>query len=402
MSRPGKTLEQPTPLLGGQSPEAFMRRYWQRQPLLIRQALPGFIDLAEPQALMRLAESREVESRLVLREAGRWHLEHGPFRRNRWQRLPERRWTLLVQGLNHHLRAADQLLRQFDFIPRARLDDLMVSIAAPGGGVGPHYDSYDVFLLQGRGIRRWRLSTQRDLQLDPRAPLRLLRNMRTERTEDLRAADMLYLPPRVAHDGVAIQRRGFCMTYSIGFRAPSRRESIAAYLDWVAALLDEDELDEQHPKDPDLRATDRPARLPKTYVRGLAEALAQLPRKPSQIAELAGCLATQPKAGTHWPAPHEPLSKAAFRRALKSAVVGLALATRCLYDQKRLFINGESFDIVAAKSFWWSFAERRVTRVPEALIGQICDTLYDWYQRGWIELNPPADERSFDTRAPSA
>ena len=155
---------------------------------------------------------------------------HGPFRRSDFRALPERNWTLLIQGVNLHVPAADALLRRFSFVPYARLDDLMVSYAAPGGGVGPHFDSYDVFLLQGKGQRRWRLSRQRDLALKPDVPLKILARFRPDHVVLLDPGDMLYLPPGIAHDGVAIAA---CSTYSIGFRAPSAQELGIAFVDWL-------------------------------------------------------------------------------------------------------------------------------------------------------------------------
>ena len=156
-------------LLGGLSPRDFLARHWQRRPLLVRNALPGFRDLADHATIADLAMRDEVESRLVERRRGRWSLAHGPLTRAQLRRAGGVDWSVLVSGLNLHLPAAERLLRRFDFIPQARLDDLMVSIAAPGGGVGPHEDAYDVFLLQGRGRRRWRLCRPRAFRFVPGA-----------------------------------------------------------------------------------------------------------------------------------------------------------------------------------------------------------------------------------------
>ncbi|HVL35414.1 MAG TPA: cupin domain-containing protein, partial [Burkholderiales bacterium] len=193
-------------LLGGLSTRAFLRRHWQQRPLFVARALPGFAGVVDHRALAALAARDDVESRIVERRGRRWDTHHGPFRR---LCVPRRDWTLLVSGVNLHVAAADALLRRFDFIPRARMDDVMVSYAVPGGGVGPHRDSYDVFLLQGPGRRRWRFGDE-------------------ERV--LAPGDLLYLPPGVEHDGVALDA---CYTYSIGFRAPSGAELGAAFLDWL-------------------------------------------------------------------------------------------------------------------------------------------------------------------------
>ncbi|MGH8800150.1 MAG: cupin domain-containing protein, partial [Casimicrobiaceae bacterium] len=240
--------------LGGLTPAAFLRRHWQKRALLVRDAIPGFEGLLSRAELIRMAGRDDVESRLVLRERARWSLTHGPFRAADFRTLPGRGWTLLVQGVNLHVRAADALLRRFAFIPYARLDDLMVSYAAPGGGVGPHFDSYDVFLLQGDGRRRWRTSGQRNLALKPGLPLKILARFRPEHAWTLGPGDMLYLPPDCAHDGVALDA---CTTYSIGFRAPSAQQLATAFLDW---LRDDMALDGRY-ADPDLRPTREPARI---------------------------------------------------------------------------------------------------------------------------------------------
>jgi 50S ribosomal protein L16 3-hydroxylase len=221
-------------LLGGLTASAFLRKHWQKTPLLVRQAVSGFRGVASRAELFALAGRDDVESRLVRRVRGKWTVAQGPFRAAELRGLPARDWTLLVQGVNLHVAAADTLLRRFAFIPYARLDDVMVSYAAPGGGVGAHIDSYDVFLLQGEGRRRWQVGTHRsrpnDRELDPSMPVKILRRFRPDEEYTLDPGDMLYLPPDHAHDGVALDA---CTTYSIGFRAPSAQELGTAFLDWL-------------------------------------------------------------------------------------------------------------------------------------------------------------------------
>src|SRR5689334_11053835 len=183
---------------------AFMRRYWQREPLVVRAAFPGFADPLAPREVFALAASGDAVSRLVTRARGRWRLEHGPIPAARFKQLPRREWTVLVQDANHFSAAAERLLARFDFIPHARIDDVMASYAADGGGVGPHVDSYDVFLVQGLGRRRWRISRQRDHRFVPGLDLKILRRFTPEEEWVLGPGDMLYLPPGVAHEGVAL------------------------------------------------------------------------------------------------------------------------------------------------------------------------------------------------------
>ena len=194
-------------LLGGLSPETFMQRYWQKKPLLIRAAIPGFAPLLERAELLDLAAQDDVESRLVVRTGddaqASWRLRQGPFSRRSLPPLKQAGWTLLVQGVDLFDSRIHALMNQFRFVPDARLDDLMISYASDGGGVGPHFDNYDVFLLQAHGRRRWRIGRQKDKRLAPGMPLKILANFAPEQEFVLEPGDMLYLPPQWAHDGVA-------------------------------------------------------------------------------------------------------------------------------------------------------------------------------------------------------
>src|SRR5688500_12455173 len=169
----------------------FMRQHWQREPLLVRAAFPGFADPLAPREVLALAADPDADARLVHRRGASWSVEHGPLSSRRLKQLPRRDWTVLVQDTNRFSKAAGELLARFDFIPHARIDDVMVSYAVPGGGVGPHVDSYDVFLLQGRGRRRWRISSQRDHAIVPGLPLKILARFAPEQEWTLEAGDML-------------------------------------------------------------------------------------------------------------------------------------------------------------------------------------------------------------------
>src|SRR5258708_38678344 len=180
-----------------------MKRQWQREPLLVRGAFPRFADPLSPREVLALAGSPDASSRLVRRRGSSWTVEHGPFPPSRFKQLPRRDWTVLVQDTNHFSRGADELLARFDFIPHARVDDVMVSYAAPGGSVGPHVDSYDVFLLQGHGRRRWQISAQKDHAFVPGLDLNILHRFVPAPHRLLQPATMLYRPPCVGHHGVA-------------------------------------------------------------------------------------------------------------------------------------------------------------------------------------------------------
>src|SRR5512140_3938505 len=251
-------ITQALPLLGGLSPQQFMKRHWQKKPLLVRGALPGFQPLLTRRNLFTLAARDEVESRLVACQQGRWRFRSGPFGPRTLPALSQSAWTLLVQGVDLHDQRAHDLMARFRFLPQARLDDLMISYATDGGGVGPHFDSYDVFLLQAQGRRRWRIGRQKDLTLRADVPLKILAHFDAQEEYVLEPGDLLYLPPRYAHEGVAL---GECQTCSIGVRAPGRGELVRELLQRLsddAAELAGDALY----RDPEQPATDAPGELP--------------------------------------------------------------------------------------------------------------------------------------------
>ena len=211
------------PVLGNISAQQFLAEYWQKKPLLIRNAIPNFQPPVDGNDLAGLALEPEVESRLVV--GSDWQIEQGPFEEQRFQSLPERDWTLLVQAVDLWIPEVADILDHFGFLPRWRIDDIMVSYAADGGNVGPHYDNYDVFLLQGEGQRQWSVGglCDQNSALLPHANFRILADEPSNQQWTLNCGDMLYLPPKYSHHGIAI---GACTTYSIGFRAPTVTEML--------------------------------------------------------------------------------------------------------------------------------------------------------------------------------
>ena len=231
----------PLQLLGGMSARVFLRDYWQKKPLLIRQALPDFQSPIDPDELAGLALEEEVESRLIIENGERpWELRRGPFAEDVFSTLPERDWTLLVQAVDQFVPEVAELLENFRFLPSWRIDDVMISYAAPGGSVGPHFDNYDVFLLQGHGKRHWQVGQMCDSQspLLQHADLRILADFQTTEEWTLEPGDMLYLPPRLAHCGVAVDD---CLTYSVGFRAPSAAEVLTHFTDFLSQFISDEE-----------------------------------------------------------------------------------------------------------------------------------------------------------------
>jgi len=328
-----RTLPARSPLLGGATPASFLRRYWQKDALLIRGAIPDFAGLHTRAQLVALAQRDDVESRLLVREGRHWSMEHGPFPARTMRGLPATHWTLLVQGANLESDAADALLRRFAFLPFARLDDLMVSYAAPGGGVGPHFDSYDVFLLQGFGRRRWRYGRQDDLSLRPGLPVKILKRFAPAHDAVLAPGDMLYLPPDFAHDGIAVEA---CTTYSIGFRAASHQELAEAFFDW---MRDDVKLPGRY-ADPEAQPTQEPARVGATMVREAAAALTRVRWNRAAVARFLGAMLSEPKSHVVFKGPADAMPRARFDAALRRHGVKLDRRTQWLYDDVSIFLNG--------------------------------------------------------------
>jgi 50S ribosomal protein L16 3-hydroxylase len=366
-------------LLNGLTPAQFLHRHWQKKPLLARASLPQFAPLVSRRDLQDMAGSADTESRLIVRSGGRWQVSHGPFTRRDFAKLPSRNWTLLVQGVNHVLPEAQELLEQFAFIPYARLDDLMVSYAPPGGGVGPHFDSYDVFLLQGEGRRRWQISSQRDLALVADAPLKILSRFRASREWTLEGGDMLYLPPRCAHDGVALDE---CITYSIGFRAPSAQDLCSRFLEFLQDRLDAPQLY----ADPQLKPTRHPARINRPLTQGLLQLLDGVRWTRDDLLRFIGEDLSAPKAHVVYAPPHRALSLAAFTRATVKQGLKLAPQSILLYDNTAFYINGERWIVPArARSHLRRFADRRMLP-PAAVPIPGMDVLHAWYRAGYAVL----------------
>ncbi len=361
--------------LGGLSPQVFLRRHWQKRPLLVRAALPGFRGVIGKSALFALAARDDVESRLVERRGSRWNVAHGPLSRARLARA-HGAWTLLVNGVNGHSAAAERLLRRFAFIPQARLDDVMVSYAAPGGGVGPHFDSYDVFLIQGAGRRIWRLSSKRAFECETRAPLRLIRNFIADEAYLLEPGDLLYLPPGWGHDGGA---RDACFTCSVGFRAPRGAELAAAFLDY----LHERGLPEATYRDPGLRPSRHPARIGGDLIAFASGVLDRIRWNRADATEHLGRFLTTPKGNVVF------RGRTGASR-LEGKLVALDPKTQMLYAGARFFINGESFAPTARQHRALSqLADRR--RTPGRVLARagLRRLILDWQRAGYVRIEAP-------------
>lgn len=371
----------PLQLLGGLTPQQFMKRHWQKKPLLVRQAIPGFQPLLDRAALFALAGREGVESRLLSQGKAGWQFKRGPFERRAFPALKTPDWTMLVQGVDLHDDGVHQLMQQFRFVPDARLDDVMISYATNGGGVGPHFDSYDVFLLQAHGQRRWRIGRQKDLSLVEGLPLKILAYFQPEEEYVLDPGDMLYLPPRWAHDGVAV---GECMTYSIGFRQPGRGELARELLQRLAEDA-EDAAGTAVYRDPGQPAVESPGGIPPQMMDFAREALQAVLDDPVELQCLLGEYLSEPKADVWFDAAQVPPAE-----ALRGGVV-LDRRTRMLFDAQHIFINGESFRASGRDAgLMQRLADRRrlegaevrkVSAGAKALMSQ-------WLDAGWLHGCP--------------
>lgn len=371
-------INHPLPLLGGLSPVTFMKRHWHKKPLLVRQAIPGFAPLLSRSELFELAAREEVESRLVTLQRTRgkehWSLQRGPFARRALPALKTPEWTLLVQGVDLHSDAVHALMNQFRFVPDARLDDLMISYASEGGGVGPHFDNYDVFLLQAHGRRRWRIGRQDDLSLRPNMPVKILANFQPEQEFVLEPGDMLYLPPHYAHDGVA--EGGDCMTYSVGFRSPKAGELAQELLQRLA----EDAIEavgEDFYRDSSQAAVAVPAALPAALERFARQAVQQALRDPLALQRALGETLSEPKPHVWFEAGAQPRGRAG---------VVLDRRTRMLYDAQHIYINGEGYRAAGRDAtLMRRLADERALSAAEVARASAAarDLLRSWCEDGW-------------------
>ncbi len=371
-------------VLNGLSARQFLRDYWQKRPLLIRGAVPGFTGLLSFAEMQALAQREDVQSRLVRQTQGIWQVQHGPLRRCDYRGLKQAQWSLLVQGIEQQLPAGRDLLALFNFIPYARLDDLMVSFAPAGGGVGPHLDSYDVFLLQGGGQKRWQISAQTDHRLIDDAPLRLLKAFCPEQEWILGPGDILYLPPRYAHYGVALNDN---FTYSIGFRAPSRQELLTQFLTHIQDHL---ALPGMY-RDPDLQATPHPAEYYPTIFVAVERCIASVKWQRKDIVQFLGRYLTEPKPHVSFE-PQAVLSFAKFSVEIKKRGLKMALKSQMLFTGGAFFMNGEALEIPRGmRKLFMFFADHR--HLPPELLrtaDKACFRIfYDWYEAAYIEIDNP-------------
>lgn len=375
---------------------AFLRDVWQKRPLLIRGAFPAWRNPLDPDELAGLACEDGVESRLVLRQGETWALEHGPFAEDRFARLGKAPWSLLVQGVDRLVDDVAMLIEPFRFVPDWRIDDVMISYAVDQGGVGPHFDQYDVFLIQGLGRRRWRVGPRCDstTPLVPHADLRLLAGFEALEEWVLEPGDVLYLPPGFAHDGVALGDD--CMTYSVGFRAPSSAELVDGWSEQVASLLSDDE----RYADPDLAPQSNPAEITATALDRLQAMVIEALSDREGFARWFGAHATAPKFAEEDWRPDEPLDRDDLVAALdEDGGVRVNPASRFAFVREpagriALFVDGETYRCEGGVA---AFAERlcaahQVTLDPATAGADVLDLVLALVNQGSVMLDADGDD----------
>ena len=326
--------------------DQFLREHWQKKPLLIRNAFRDWQNPLEPDELAGLACEEEVESRLICQTGAGWEMEQGPLAEERLAGLGESHWTLLVQAVDHHVPAVADLIAPFRFIPNWRIDDVMVSLAADQGGVGPHFDQYDVFLIQGLGRRRWQIGAHcdPDTPLLEHADLKLLAEFEATEEWVLEPGDILYVPPGISHNGVAVGSD--CMTYSVGFRAPSRADLLGHYVDDVLDGIPEDELY----RDPDLGRQTNPGEILPDALGRLQQMMLESLSDPASFARWFGTFNSTPKyVDMDW-RPEVPVEADDVREAIAAQIpLSRNPASRLAFiakgeDAVMLFADGVCFD----------------------------------------------------------
>jgi len=380
----------PLSLLANLTPAQFMKRHWQKKPLLIRQAIPNMKPLIDRASLLDMVENEDVESRLIVRQGEKWTLKKGPLNRKSLPPLKKPDWTVLIQGVDLHNDAVHSLLQQFRFVPDARLDDLMISYATEGGGVGPHFDSYDVFLLQAQGQRKWRIGRQEKFELQEGVPLKILKTFKPEAEFLLNPGDMLYLPPGYAHDGIAV---GECMTYSIGFKVPRSAELASELLMGLSEEVAEkagSNLDVIY-QDPTQTAAIQDASIPAALQQFAALSIAKALKDPQILNCLLGETLTEPKSNVWFDAPDQD----ALTAFTWPSDVYLDRRTKMLFDTKHIFVNGESFRAAGrdAKLLQKLANQKSLTfKETKGLSEDAAQLMQAWWEEGWWHATFAAQE----------
>jgi 50S ribosomal protein L16 3-hydroxylase len=333
-------LNRKTHILGKTSINDFLKNYWQKKPLLIKNAIPNFVSPITESDLFIIAQNEEAVSRLIEHKQGIWQVKYGPFKKSDLPKKTNIPWTILVQNINHYFPFAESFLNLFKFIPYARLDDLMISYATKKGSVGPHFDSYDVFLFQAQGAREWKISDQKKFTLDKQSSIKIITNFKSKNSWVLKPGDMLYLPPNIGHWGIS--QSDDCVTYSIGFRAPGTFEIQSKFLDFIQdhLITNENEIY----KDPNLTPQKNPAEISSNMTKAMRNIVDRLRWDKSSINHFIGQLLSEPIENSIFET-RKPLSLKAFEKSIVHKTLRLNSKTRMLFIKNNFYINGEFIKI---------------------------------------------------------
>jgi len=333
-------LNSKTHILGKTSINDFLKNYWQKKPLLIKNAIANFESPITESDLFTIAQNEEAVSRLIEYKQDIWQVKYGPFKKSDLPKKTNIPWTILVQNINHYLPFAESFLNLFKFIPYARLDDLMISYATKKGSVGPHFDSYDVFLFQAQGIREWKISDQKKFTLDKKSSIKIITNFKSKNSWVLKPGDMLYLPPNMGHWGIS--QSDDCLTYSIGFRAPATFEIQSKFLDFIQdhLIANENEIY----KDPNLAPQKNPAEISSNMTKAMRNIVDRLRWDKSSINHFIGQLLSEPIESSIFET-RKPLSLKAFEKRIVNKTLKLNSKTRMLFIKNNFYVNGEFLKI---------------------------------------------------------
>ena len=365
--------------LGNLAPKKFLKDYWQKQPLLVRDGLDHtFLDLTLDD-LIRHSQDPKCPTRFIRKEGSRYFVRYGPVSQKFIKSLPNRDWTFLVQGINCVDRRAAALLQKYSFLPYARLDDVMVSFSAPGGGVGPHFDSYDVFLVQGDGRRTWQVSSQHDGQLIGNSDLKILKNFSSEGYCTLEKGDILYLPPHFAHHGVGDSD---AFTFSIGFRAPDFTKLKVDFLDY----LDNKKLIEKMYEDPNILPTKYPGKIPDKLVRDTNQILEKLRWNKDDIRIFLGENLSMSNDDQDDASP-KTITWKTFWSGLHKGLYEVNRSIRMMYSGNYFFIAGQTFTLENETiGDFKRIADSRSIGKPRSLHNETKKILFEFAKHNWILL----------------
>ncbi len=374
--------------LGNDNIEEFMTKHWQVSPRLFRNAIPNFKPVCSIDDLLKLSALESVESRLIQNQNKQWSMTHGPFKTLPSKNTPG--WTLLIQGANLHIPLAHQLLEQFRFVPDARLDDIMISFATDQGGVGPHFDSYDVFLLQMHGQRHWRISNQSKLDLQANLPLKILKHFEPTEQWILNPGDMLYLPPHIAHDGIAI---GPCTTISIGFRSPSAAELMAnAFRQMADDIENCPQYNAMRFSDPKRGVCNSPAQLPEDLHQWLKNQVKHFKHNENTLCKSLLIYCTEPKSNVFFTPMDKPCRPMVVLQALTNKGIELLAQSRILLDKEHFALNGEIFYFENEEMRNWitALANQRKIKLSPKQFTDLNHPFLHWckemLEAGWVQI----------------